>query len=259
MILKDNCKKTDSMITSWFFDRYKKLILDRLKWVNEINNVALIGVSDWITDEVRKSKFSNVKHIGRIYNWIDLSKFFPRDKILINNIYENEKIILGVSSYWTEKKGIYKFIQLSKMISNDTKILLVGEIDKYIKLPNNIVSVKATNDVDLLATYFSTADVFVNFSLEETFGKVTAESLACGTPVVVMNSTANPELINDTCGYVVKNNSVEETVIAINSVLNKGKNHYKDACVEHANKKFNKSKLIDENIQIYKLLLNNEE
>ena len=48
------------------------------------------------------------------------------------------------------------------------------------------------------------ADVLLNLSMEEACGRVTIEALACGTPVIAMNSTSNPEQIGESCGYVVE-------------------------------------------------------
>lgn len=50
---------------------------------------------------------------------------------------------------------------------------------------------------------FRDADVVVNFGQFETFGLVTLESLATGTPVVVADSGASPEIVDNTCGRVV--------------------------------------------------------
>jgi len=47
-----------------------------------------------------------------------------------------------------------------------------------------------------LADYYNAADVFVNSSLmNETFGLVNVEALACGTPVVAMPSGAMPDIL----------------------------------------------------------------
>ena len=47
------------------------------------------------------------------------------------------------------------------------------------------------------------ADVVINLGQFETFGLVTLEALATGTPVVVANSGASPELVDSSCGRVV--------------------------------------------------------
>ena len=71
-----------------------------------------------------------------------------------------------------------------------------------------------TSNQQELIKFYSAADVFYNPSLEETFGLVTAEAMACGTPAVVMNSTACPELIiNEECGIVLDVNSSTKQVV----------------------------------------------
>jgi alpha-1,6-mannosyltransferase len=49
----------------------------------------------------------------------------------------------------------------------------------------------------------ASADVVVNLGPIETFGLVTVEALACGTPVVVANSGASRDIISDECGRSV--------------------------------------------------------
>ena len=75
---------------------------------------------------------------------------------------------------------------------------------KQIKtLPSNIIGVEETeNQMELKEFYFS-ADLFMNLSVEETFGLTTAEALACGTPAVVYNATACPEIVDENTGFVV--------------------------------------------------------
>gem|GEM_PF-4904858 len=53
---------------------------------------------------------------------------------------------------------------------------------------------------------FSAADVVVSTSYEETFGQTIIEGYACGTPAIVFNNAALPELvIPDETGYIVNN------------------------------------------------------
>ena len=99
------------------------------------------------------------------------------------------------------------------------------------------------------------ADVFVNTSLEETFGKVTAESLACGTPAIVFNTTACPELIGENCGYVVETGDMDAVYEKIKEVVKKGKQAYKESCIAFANEKFDYQTNTEKYIQVYQELL----
>lgn len=51
-------------------------------------------------------------------------------------------------------------------------------------MPNNVLPVGEILNQRLLARYYSLADVFVLFSMRETYSMTCAEALCCGTPVV---------------------------------------------------------------------------
>ena len=46
-------------------------------------------------------------------------------------------------------------------------------------------------------------------SRSETFGLTIAESMACGTPAIVYDNTAQPELVSEETGSVVSTGSIE--------------------------------------------------
>jgi glycosyltransferase involved in cell wall biosynthesis len=92
-------------------------------------------------------------------------------------------------------------------------------------------------------------------SVEETFGKVTAEALSCGTPSVVFNSTANPELIGEGCGYVVEPKDVDGVLQKLKQIENDGKKAYTERCREFIVTEMNKETTLSEFIEVYKELL----
>ena len=58
-------------------------------------------------------------------------------------------------------------------------------------------------DRESLAGMLAFADVVLNLGHVETFGLVSVEALATGTPVVVASAGASSEIVNDSCGRVV--------------------------------------------------------
>ncbi|MEG2081170.1 MAG: glycosyltransferase [Oscillospiraceae bacterium] len=252
-----NCPRKSNDNNSWLFDRTKKMQKDKEKYFSKIDNLAILGVSKWVTKEAEKSSiFKNAKVFKSIYNWIDLEKFKPVESDAKKRLgLENKKIILGVASIWAESKGLNNFKELSKKIDEDVRIVLVGAMTNAQSLPSNIISIPATNNLEELIEYYSMADVFLNLSLEETFGKVTAEALACGTPAVVLNSTANPELIGEKCGNVLNSNDVDEILKAVKEIFKNGKDYYSSSCRDFVLKNFNKDTCIDDTIKLYKELL----
>ena len=83
---------------------------------------------------------------------------------------------------------------------------------------------------------------------------MSAEALACGTPVVCYNSTACPELVGENCGVVVEKEDKDGIFRAVNAIQKNGKAQYSETCVRFANENFNRKKLTREFIEIYKEL-----
>ena len=192
-----------------FFDKTEELLKDKTQMFSKTDKLALVGVSKWATDEVCKSPIARYADIVKpIYNWVDISKFYPRDIKKARDKYGiNGFMAIGVSSIWSERKGLKSFIELAEKMPEIT-VVLVGTINEGIELPKNIITVPSTSSIDELAELYSSADVFITFSLEETFGKVSAEALSCGTPVICYNSTANPEIVGEGCGYVCEKKEI---------------------------------------------------
>lgn len=170
-----------------------------------VNNMTVISVSHWLENHVKNS-FLKDYPIEVVYNSVNREVFRPTT----GNLREmpalaDKKIILGVASFWNEKKGLSDFIRLSKMLPDNMRIVLVGLSKKQIKsLPDNIVGVDRTNNAAELAGIYSEADVFVNLSKEETFGLTTLEALCCETPVIVYKDTACEEVANMYGGIAVE-------------------------------------------------------
>lgn len=244
-----NCPQLKKYNKSWFFDRTEKMLNDKKKLFGAIPRLAVIGVSDWILNEAKAaSVFKNARVFKRIYNWIDTETFAPRN---VNALRENlglrdKKVILAVASKWSKEKGVETLLQIAKRLNSNEKLLLVGNIGD-IELGENIIHISATNSVEELANYYSLADVFVQPSLEETFGKVTAEALSSGTPAVCFNSTANPELIGEGCGAVAAVGNLEDMLSKIRTILSDGKEKYSENCRSFAKRSFEK----ESNLAVY--------
>lgn len=238
-LMKDN--------KSWFFDRSKKMLREKKQLFESIKKLAVIGVSDWITEEAKKSILQNALIIKRIYNWIDLEVFKPEQ-----NSFSPDFIILGVASYWSNDKGLDKFIELASHLSDKMKIIIVGKLHKNVDLPGNVVSVKETSSMKELALHYNSADVFINFSREESFGKVSAEALACGTPIITNKYTANPELVGEKCGYIVEN--TKEAFEAVNLIKKNKKTFYSANCRRFAENNFDKEKNTLKYLKLYEKL-----
>lgn len=250
----NHCPQLKEYNKSWFLDSTLKMWKDKKDLFASISRLAVIGVSDWITNEAKKSYLKNASIIKRIYNWIDLDVFFLHTSNIREkyNIPADKKIILSVGSGWDENSEKFNdIIKLSKMIDNNTNIVLVGGGIRNNILTPNIIHIDYIADISELSDIYSMADVYVHLSREDSFGKVVAEAIACGTPAIVYNSTALPELVNTGCGIVVRCGDINAVKKAIDEIFSNGKNVYTANCINSARRLFNKDDLLSDTINVY--------
>lgn len=250
------CPKLKNDNASWFFDRTPKMWSDKKKLFTAIPRLGVIGVSDWITNEAKKSFLQHAAVIRRIYNWIDLDIFSPRNRAETRDKLglKYKFVLMGVASGWSPQKGINDFIALAEHLEDDEQIVLVGRMPK-INYPPKITVISATNNASELAALYSTADVFLQLSQEETFGKVVVEAMACGTPVITNRFTANPELVGEKCGVVVKETDPISLTNAIMRIKGTKRETYEKACREFSVENFNQHQLIKDTMKVYEDLI----
>lgn len=251
----ENCKFFRQNNPSWFFDRTKKMFDMKKTYYNKLKSLAVIGVSKWITNEAEKSILKNAKIVKCVYNWVDLNTFFPQKNNLKHKYNLTDKfVILGVASGWGEGKGIEKFYELSEKLPNDCHIVLVGKNNNK-KICENITYIDETHDVSELMKIYNMADMFLNLSLQETFGKVSAEALSCGLPLVTTGTTANPELVGENCGYVLENRDADTILKYVNIVKKNKKEFYSDCARKFAEENFDREKNSEKYLQVFNELL----
>lgn len=169
-----------------------------------VNNLTIVTPSRWLAACVSES-FLKEYPINIVYNGVDTNVFKPvRNTIRKQFKIGNKTLLLGVAMQWTRRKNLNSFIELARKLSNKYVIMLVGVNELWRKeLPKNIICVPAIVRPALMAQFYSAADILLNLSTSETFGLVSVEALACGTPVIIYNNTASPEIIDESCGYIV--------------------------------------------------------
>jgi glycosyltransferase involved in cell wall biosynthesis len=234
----------------------KSKIMYELKknWFLGVNNLTLVTPSEWLKTQVQDSLLKTYP-ITVINNGIDLTIFKPtqsgfREKYKL----ENQIILLGVANPWSDRKGLHLIKELASMLEVKYRIVLIGLNEEQLnELPDNILGLPRTNSPIELAEIYSAADYFLNPSLEETMGLVTVEAIACGTPAIVSNSTAVPEMVSDKCGVIVGENSSKGFY---NTLINLDKKFELKDLLNHANR-FRKEEKYYEYINLYNEILKN--
>lgn len=265
--LEDNCKKWKTTCgkcpalkkhnNSWFFDRSKKMQKDKKELFSKIRKLGVVGVSSWVTNDAEQSAILKNATISKtIYNWIDLTLFNSQNYENLSTEFQDKFVILGVAQNWTSAKGVDVFLKLSEIIDDDCVIVMIGNPNGH-KSTQKIKFVGTTDSAEELAKYYALADVFLNPSIQETFGKTTAEAMASGTPVVALNSTAAPEILgtDGKCGYVLDKNSAMAYLEMVRLIKEQGKDKYSESCRKRAEEMFDKNTNIKAYINLYESLV----
>lgn len=252
------CPQKKDYPTSLFKDNSKPNYIKKKAIFTDNKEIIIVTPSNWLEGVVKKSFLRN-HHSKVIYNGVDLKVFFPRKSNLKSRYgIKDKKIIIGVANVWNERKGLGTFLELAKIIDDDYVIVLIGLTKERIKrLPPNILGLQRTKSINELAEWYSVANICANPSVEETFGLVTVEAMACGTPVVVFNTTASPELVDEKVGIVVSNGRIDKFLEAIKKIVENDKANYKDECVKKAYELFNKDNCTAEYVNLYHSVLSN--
>lgn len=208
-----NCPQKHEYPASKVFDRSKKNYELKKQAFTGVKNLTIITPSEWLAEKVRESFLGEYEVIA-IPNGVDLDMFKPTESDFKkeHNLL-SKTVLLGVATSWGEKKGLSRFIELSKVINEEYAIVLVGvtlEQKKFI--PENVLCIERTDSKEELVKIYSSADFLLNLSVEETMGLATIEAFACGTPAIVSNKTAVPEVVTDSSGLVLENLSTEEII-----------------------------------------------
>jgi glycosyltransferase involved in cell wall biosynthesis len=174
------------------------------------------------------------KKILVIPSGIDLKEFKPTNKVEAREKLglPSERKIIGLIGRFESKKGQMLALEAMKNIRTDFLLLLVGEEtlgqkSNYLnELKHYIREKKIEDKVQFLNFTQSPALVFnaINWTLmasdSETFGMVTLESMACGTPVIGSDSGGTKSLLNEgKLGILFEPKNPQDLAVKLNNAL----------------------------------------
>ena len=254
-----HCPQLSEYPSSWFKDRSERNYAQKKYLFTSLKDVTLVPVSYWLSSLLQQS-FLNKYPINPIYNGIDVEKFKPSnnvDAIRSQYVVNNGFLAIAVASTWEKRKNLEDYVALSKLLPLGYKLLLIGLSDKQLDiLPSgHIVGMKRTTCMQELVDLYTAADVVLNLSLEETFGLTTIEGFACGTPSIVYNCTASPELVSPETGFVVEPRNILRVIDCMIEIKKHGKAHYSNACRRRAEERFDKNKNFMKYIDVYREII----
>ncbi|MGE4286503.1 MAG: glycosyltransferase [Phycisphaerae bacterium] len=248
----NNCPQKSKYPRSWLFDGSLRNYEIKKSLFTFMPNMTLVCPSKWLAGLIEESFLCDYE-VRVIHNGIGLNKFKPYSSY-IREKYNlvHDFLIVGVANIWDTRKGLQFLVELSNQLKDDEKMILVGLSKKQIgSLPENIIGVEQTESVQDLAEIYSSADVYLNPTLEDNFPTTNLESLACGTPVITFDTGGSPECIDENTGIVVPKGSTAGLIDAISKVRANGKQFYSNNCTQRARYMFNQNDRFAEYMKLY--------
>lgn len=192
------CPEKKSYPASFLLDRSRRNYRKKKEAFTGVKRMELIVPSKWLGDLVKESFLSEYP-VTVEYNHIDEEVFQKTESNFREKYDLNEKrIILGVAGDWTKRKGLEDYFRLAEELQGHFKVVLVGLKDYQIKdVPSNILALSKTESPKELAGIYSSADVFVNLTYEDTYPTVNLEAKACGTPIITYDTGGCRETVSD--------------------------------------------------------------
>lgn len=210
-------------------------------------NLTLVVPSDWSKNKVKESYLKDLR-TEVIYNGISLNEF----KQLGNK--NKEFTILFVANYWTKAKGLDDLEKVISEIDKNIKVIIVGQIKATSYLNKRCILINRTENKNELINLYSKSHLFINLSLEDVFGLVNVEALACGTPIIAYNTGGVVETFDKKTGVVIDKGDYKKMAETINDQYH---NYiFKEEDCINKSKEFSIENMKSSYNKLYKELLN---
>ena len=254
-----DCPQKNTYPTSLIFDRSKKNHIDKIQMFSSVEKLTLVPVSNWLAELIQKS-FLNDKGVMVIRNGIDINVFnYCENKSLIEKYnLTRKRIILGVASPWSKRKGLNDFYKLYSLLpENQYQMVLIGlSSQQMLETPSGIVVLRRTDSAKELAQWYSISDVFVNLTYEDNYPTTNLEAISCGTPVVTYRTGGSPESVTPYTGRVVEQGDLNGVVSAVESLCAEDRDQLRKRCREYAVENFDKEQNYLAYLKLYEDILN---
>lgn len=247
-----NCPQRYVEFPALIYDASSEILKDRKTLFGAIKRLNVVGVSQWITDEGKQTVFKNAKCLT-IYNGIDTVFFHPVDSdFRKKHNLEGKFLILAPANKWFLPVNIetLRFISQS-LLDEDMVMIFIGNGAKKEFLNSNMINIGYVSSKEELRDIYSSVDVMVNCTREESLSLLNLEVQACGTPVITYSNTGVKETVDGKCGFAVDNGNLDKLVEKVKQIKRDGKSAYTFFCVKWIKDKFDIKKNYIQYIKLY--------
>ena len=256
-----NCPLNKKGYNRFLRNTSEQVLRDRKDYFNAIKRLTVVGVSDWMSGEARKSIFRNAE-IKTIRNGVRTDVFCPmpadarkelRTKYGFN---DSDFVILAPASKWLDPRNTDGFNYIVNNLKQDEVLVLYGCSNLQMKQKplqhrDRLRLIPYIHNQALLSTIYSMADVMINCTHMDTCSFINIECQACGTPVVTFDNTGAAETIDGKHSFSVLTEDYEHMLTIVRSI----KQHTLDnvnPTVNNVKKQFNMSENYRRYVELYK-------
>ncbi len=254
-----SCPKTGKYPRSLFVDRSKGNYRDKEVNFTSLSNLTIVTPSFWLASLVKQSFLKSLS-LQVIHNGIDTDSFSPNlsfDPTITFPELVGKKILLGVASIWDPRKGLEDFIELSAILSEEYRIVLIGIDSTQMQLiPKEIIAIHRTESIKELAGWYSYAFALLNPTYQDNFPTTNIEALSCGTPVITYNTGGSPEAIDKYTGIVLNKGDIQGIIKAIHKLESVEFGDIGVNCRKRALTNFNKEVRYKDYLDLYQRVMN---
>ncbi|MBQ8371399.1 MAG: glycosyltransferase [Clostridia bacterium] len=252
-----SCPLNKAEQSSLFFDSTSRVLEDRTSHLLKLKNLTLVGCSEWIAGEAKKSRLSSTD-IRVVYNGVDTSVFRPHSTKLRGELgIGNEFVVLGMADKWSAPQNRKIVEKLIRTRGKNTKFVIVGCKDEqktYFEKFPGVIPLGYIRDRGRLSDIYAASDVFMNLTRADTLPTVNMESICCGTPVITFDCCGSPELVDEGCGYVVPEGDYDALYARIESIKTSPLKYD----IAEQQKRFDKNECYKRYLDIYKKISENK-
>lgn len=228
------------MLTTFHLPLFEELNL-ALKNLDKPNFIS-------ISDNQRENA-PDLKYLATIYNGVDTKEYSFNEKP------EDYLLFIGALG---KHKGVHIAVEITKETSKKLKIAGGKKREPFFsdtiqpQIDNDkIVFVGEVDGEEKIKLYQNAKAVIFPVLIDEAFGLIIIEAMACGTPVIAFDRGAIKEIINDKTGFVCPSEDKNAMKAAVEKLYNMPNSEYEKmrfACRKHIEDNFTIGKMVDKYI-----------
>ena len=220
-------------------------------------NITFVAISNWVKEKADKSPIIGNFPKTVIQNGLNFSVFKPMDIGEVRSLFDlpvDKKIVLlGTDVSKSKRKGIHLAIKALKLLDSERfQPVIFGEYSGV--LPSHFIRTGYVKEESLLAALYTASDFFCMSSIEEAFGQVTIEALACGVPVISFPNGGSLDIIKDGFNGIL---ATDFTAEALSEALRKAVSidFNSESIIKDVHERFDIQQKIEAYMELYHKLL----